>query len=306
MNMRIKNTLHNQKNIISKNKEIRIALYYLLLILVLLSTACQVSEPVDKILEKFHDATSEYVMVTAHRARTGNQDYPENSISAIKHAIDVGVDIIELDVKVTLDNVVILNHDQTIDRTTTGKGNPEEYTWEELQQFRLKLSDGTVTNEKIATFEEALKLAKGKVMIDIDLKTSNLKSVVDVVKKTNTIKQVLFFDSSFEILNEVISLCPESIVMPRARSYETADLALHLFETPVIHIDDSFYTEKLTKLIRNRNARVWINALGKGDEKIRNNQIEELIKNLLRFKANIIQTDELEILIPYLESKGLR
>ena len=291
---------------ISKNKEIRFAPHYLLLILVLLSTACQVSKPVDKILEEFHDATSEYVMVTAHRARTGNQDYPENSISAIKHAIDAGVDIIELDVKVTLDSVVVVNHDQTIDRTTTGTGNPEEYTWEELQQFRLKLSDGTVTNEKIATFEEALKLAKGKVMIDIDLKTSNLKPVVDVVKKTNTLKQVLFFDSSFEILNEIIYLCPEAMVMPRARSYETADSALQLFETPVIHIDDSFYTEELTELIRGENARVWINALGERDEKIRNNQIDEPIRNLLRFKANIIQTDESELLIPYLESKGLR
>ena len=289
-----------------KNKEIPIAINFLLLLLVVLFTAFQVSDPVDKILEKFHDATSKYVMVAAHRSRTGNHDYPENSISAIKHAINTGVDIIELDVKVTLDNVVILNHDQTIDRTTTGKGNPEEYTWEELQQFRLKLSDGTVTNEKIATFEEALQLAKGKVMIDIDLKTSNLKPVVDIVKKTNTIKQVLFFDSSFEIIDEIISLCPEIMVMPRARSYETADSALHLFETPVIHIDDSFYTERLTKLIRDRNARVWINALGKGDEKMRNNQIVELIENLLRFKANIIQTDESELLIPYLKSKGLR
>ena len=96
------------------------------------------------------------------------------------------------------------------------------------------------------------------------------------------------------------------MVMPRARSYETADSALQLFETPVIHIDDSFYTQELTDLIRGENERVWINALGERDKKIRNNQIDEPIQNLLRFKANIIQTDESELLIPYLESKGLR
>jgi glycerophosphoryl diester phosphodiesterase len=262
------------------------------------------AQSIDKILAKFHDANSEYVMVAAHRA--GHNGFVENSIPAIQHAMDLGVDIIELDVKVTKDGVVVLNHDGTIDRTTNGTGNPEEYTWEDLQNFRLKMPDGTLTNERLATFEEALNLVKGKAMIDIDIKTSNLKPIIDVIKKTNTANQVFFFDNDYDALKEVLSMMPEAIIMPRAYSYEMADSALKVFTPAVVHIDESFYTPEVTSLIRTKNARIWINALGEQDYLIHEGETEKALKNLLKYGANIIQTDEPELLIPLLELRGLR
>lgn len=262
------------------------------------------AQSIDKILAKFHDANSEYVMVAAHRA--GHNGFVENSIPAIQHAMDLGVDIIEIDVKVTKDGVVVLNHDGTIDRTTNGTGNPEEYTWAELQKFRLKMPDGTLTNERLATFEEALNLVKGKAMIDIDIKTSNLKPIIDVIKKTNTTNQVFFFDNDYDALKEVLSMMPEAIIMPRAYSYEMADSALKMFTPAVVHIDESFYTPEVTSLIRTKNARIWINALGEQDYLIHEGETEKALKNLLKYGANIIQTDEPELLIPLLELRGLR
>ena len=79
-------------------------------------------------------------MVAAHRG--AHKVHVENSISAIKQAIDMGVEIIEVDVKVTKDNIPVLNNDRKINRTTNGTGNPEEYTWNELQKFKLKMPDG--------------------------------------------------------------------------------------------------------------------------------------------------------------------
>ncbi|GAB1452138.1 hypothetical protein MASR2M47_21940 [Draconibacterium sp.] len=262
------------------------------------------AQSIDKILAKFHDANSDYVMVAAHRA--GHNGFVENSIPAIQHAIDLGVDIIELDVKVTKDSVVVLNHDGKIDRTTNGKGNPEEYTWKELQKFRLKMPDGTLTNERLATFEEALNMAKGKAMIDIDIKTGNLKPVVDAIKKTGMQSQVFFFDNDYDALKEVLSLMPEALLMPRAYSYEMADSALKVFTPAVIHIDESFYSHELTSLIRGKNARIWINALGEQDYLIHEGETEKALKNLLKHGANIIQTDEPELLIPLLELRGSR
>ncbi len=290
-------------NLFQKNlAKVRFAGLFISLTLFL--AACQTQQPVDKILEKFHNPESGYVMVSAHRA--GHNGNPENSIAAIQHAIDVGVDFVELDVKVTTDGIVVLNHDRTINRTTTGTGDPEEYSWEELQKFKVKLPDGTITNKPLATFEDALNLVKGKVMVDIDLKTSNLQPVMDLVEKTNTLKQVIFFDSDFEILKEVLKLNPNAMVMPRAHSYETADSALQIFSPPVVHIDDSFYTEKVTSLITGKGARTWINALGDQDDIIRAGNTEQAVNNVLKFGANVVQTDEPEILIPYLKSKGLR
>ncbi len=257
-----------------------------------------------KVLAAFNDGKSGYVMVAAHRA--SHKMYVENSIPAIKHAIEIGVDVIEVDVKVTKDSVVVLNHDGKIDRTTNGTGDPEKYTWAELQQFRLEMPDGTLTNEKLATFEEALLLAKGKALIDIDIKTSNLKPVVDVIKKTGTQNQVFFFDNDYDALKEVLKMLPEAILMPRAYSYEMADSALRIFAPEVLHIDESFYTPEVTKLIKQKDARIWINALNGADRQIKMGNGPVAIDNLLRFGANIIQTDEPKKLIEILKEKGLR
>lgn len=278
--------------------------FFTLVSLFLVSCQTQQSVPVEKILEKFHNTHSNYVMVAAHRA--GHNGHPENSLSAIQHAIDIGVNVIEVDVKVTLDSVVVLNHDRTIDRTTNGSGDPENYTWPELKKFRLKMPDGTLTNEHLATFEEALKLAKGKTMIDIDIKTGNLKPIVEVINKTDTWNQVFFFDNDYDALKEVLSMKPEAMLMPRAYSYEMADSALNVFHPEVIHIDKSFYTQKLVNLIKDENARIWINALGDQDVLIRKGDVDEALNNLLKYGANVIQTDEPEILIPALKAKGLR
>ena len=266
--------------------------------------SCKTQQPIDRILDRFHNLDSDYVMVAAHRA--GHNGNVENSLPAIQHAIDLGVDIIEVDVKVTTDGVVVLNHDGTINRTTTGTGDPESYSWAELQNFRLKMPDGTVTKERLATFEEALNMVKGKAMIDIDIKTGNLEPVIAAIKKTGTEKQVFFFDNDYYALKEVLTLLPEALIMPRAYSYEMADSALNTFSPPVVHIDDSFYTEELSQLIKGKKARIWINALGEQDDYIRKGQTDKALYNLLKYKANIIQTDEPEILIPLLKSKGQR
>ena len=277
--------------------------FFTLLTLFLISCQTQQSESVDSILNKFHNAHSNSVLVTAHRA--GHNGHPENSLSAIQHAIDIGVDVIELDVKVTLDSVVVLNHDRTIDRTTNGTGDPESYTWPELSKFLLKMPDGTLTEEHLATFEDALKMTKGKAMVDIDIKTGNLKPVVDVINKTDTWNQVFFFDNDYDALKEVLSMKPDAMLMPRAYSYEMADSALNVFHPEVIHIDESFYSQKLTDLIKGENARIWINALGDQDDLIRKGDMDEALNNLLKYGANIIQTDEPELLIPALKAKGL-
>ncbi len=257
-----------------------------------------------KVFAALKDGESDYVMVAAHRA--GHNGYVENSVSAINHAIEIGVDIIELDVKATTDSVVVLNHDGKIDRTTNGTGDPEKYTWAELQKFRLEIPNKTLTNERLATFEEALLLAKGKALIDIDIKTGTLKPVVDAIKKTGTANQVFFFDNDYNALKEVLAMLPEALIMPRAYNYQMADSALRVFSPEVVHIDESFYTPELTKMLKQKDVRILINALDRIDRQIRRGNGPAEIDSLMRFGANIIQTDEPEILIPLLEKKGLR
>lgn len=81
----------------------------------------------------YRSLQSNSVLVVSHRADWRNA--PENSLQAIQNCIDMGVDIIEIDLKKTKDGHLILMHDKKIDRTTTGKGYPADYTLEELRQF---------------------------------------------------------------------------------------------------------------------------------------------------------------------------
>ena len=265
-------------------------------------SAAFAQEKVEQIRKEFLDANSKIVLVAAHRA--AHHQYPENSLPAIQEAIDLGVDIVELDVKVSKDGIPVLMHDGTINRTTTGTGEPSDFTLEQLRQFHL-IHKGDTTDQIIPTFEEALKLTKGKIMVDIDLKTDQLHPIIEVVKKAGCENQVFFFDSDYEALQFVRNTEPEMYLMPRAYSLEMADSAIARFHPQVVHIDFSFYTKEVSKFIKSNDARIWINALGAIDPAFGTAKEDEAMDKLLKFGANIIQTDKPELLLKALKKRDL-
>ncbi len=257
---------------------------------------------VDQIRAELLNSESEIVLVAAHRA--AHLHHPENSIPAIKAAIAMGVDILELDVKVTKDGIPVLMHDGTIDRTTTGSGKPSDYTFKELRKLRL-IHNGDTTNEKIPSFRQALKLAKGKALIDIDIKTDKLDPIITVIKKLKLEDHVFWFDNDYLALDYVESVDQDFMIMPRAYSYEMADSAITRFQPELIHIDFSFYDHEVVKLIKANKARVWINALGEPDKLLAEGKEDEALERLLKHGANVIQTDQPELLIKALEKRAL-
>ena len=257
---------------------------------------------VDDIRKHFLDANSNVVLVAAHRA--AHIEDPENSIPAILKAIELGVDIVELDVKVSKDGVPVLMHDGTIDRTTTGSGKPSDYTYEELKQFRL-IHEGKTTDQLIPTFDEALKLIKGKIMVDIDLKTDQLDPIIEDIRKNDCEDHVFFFDSDYEALDYLKQADQNFYLMPRAYSYEMADSAIVRFKPEVIHIDFKFYTAEVVELIKSKNARIWINALGLPDTAFGTENEDKAMDKILKYGANIIQTDQPELLLKALQKRSL-
>jgi glycerophosphoryl diester phosphodiesterase len=229
----------------------------------------------------------------------------ENSLASINKAIALGVDVVELDVRTTKDGFLVLMHDSNIDRTTTGKGKVEDLTLAELKTFRLKAPYGRISEETIPTFEAALKIIKGKIMVDIDMKTDNVKGLVEAVEKTGTNSDVFYFDNDYHQLDAVIKMESAAQLMPRAYSFKMADSAIVRYAPPVVHIDPKFYTKELSKMLRDNNSRIWINALGAADAYIRYGRGEKILTELLGNGANMIQTDEPEMLLELLRFKGL-
>ncbi|KAA5276649.1 glycerophosphodiester phosphodiesterase family protein, partial [Bacteroides eggerthii] len=119
-----------------------------------------------EIRNTFLSGNTSLLLVVAHRADWRNA--PENSLQGIQNCIDMGVDMVEIDLKKTKDGHLVLMHDKLINRTMNGKGRPEDYTLAELKALRLKNGAGCKTRHQIPTFEEVMTLCKGKIMVNVD------------------------------------------------------------------------------------------------------------------------------------------
>lgn len=101
------------------------------------------------------------VFVAAHRGWMAR--YPENTMSAFRAALDLGVDQLETDVRITKDGALVLIHDATVDRTTNGTGKVCDLTLAQLKD--LDAGNG----EKIPEFWELLELVKNHPTVTLDL-----------------------------------------------------------------------------------------------------------------------------------------
>lgn len=117
-------------------------------------------------------------MIIAHRGVHNNKNIPENSIEAFKLAIEKEY-AIEFDIQITKDNKLVIFHDDNVVRMTGINKDIQDMTYDEV--MNLKLLD---TNYKIPTFRELLDLVNGKVLLDIEIKsTKKVDLITDLVLK---------------------------------------------------------------------------------------------------------------------------
>lgn len=127
-----------------------------------------------------------YPLVSAHRG--GDTDgYPENAIETFAHWANKFPLIIECDIRMSKDSVLVLMHDETLDRTSNGTGKVSDYTLSELKELILKDPNGEATKFKIPTLEEALNWGKGKVLFTLDVKQNVPYTLLSqVIQLTNS------------------------------------------------------------------------------------------------------------------------
>ncbi|MEM2788651.1 MAG: glycerophosphodiester phosphodiesterase family protein [Candidatus Bathyarchaeia archaeon] len=168
------------------------------------------------------------IEVIGHRGAAGLE--PENTLRSIRKAIEIGVDRVEIDVRVTKDGRLVVIHDETVDRTTNGHGYVRDMTFEEIR----KLDAGK--GEKVPTLEEALNLTRGKVILQIELKVAEAtEPTIELIEENGAEREVvitsfihsllkkvrylnpairtgaLFFDVQEDIFERTISACAEAI-----------------------------------------------------------------------------------------------
>lgn len=130
------------------------------------------------------------ILISGHRGGR-ESGYPENSIEGFQRVLTQMPAFFEIDPRLTKDSVIVLMHDPTLDRTTNATGNLSDYTFAELQSFRLKDHEGNITSAEIPTLEEVIKWSKGKTVINLDKKDVPLHMIVDLIKKHKAEKHVM-------------------------------------------------------------------------------------------------------------------
>lgn len=145
----------------------------------------------------------------AHRGYSGK--YDENTMKAFIKAIEFNADGIETDVQLTKDNIPVIIHDETIDRTTNGSGFVKDYIFNEIQRFK------TINGEKIPRLEDLLEIFKKSNLkvLNLELKNSIInyegleKIVLDLVKKYNIEDKVIISSFNHYSLLKVKELNPK-------------------------------------------------------------------------------------------------
>lgn len=289
----------------------------LVILLVSLNVASQTRS--DKLLNNLHDKNSKYIFVIAHRGDWRNA--PENSIQCIENAIEMGVDMVEIDIQPTKDRNFICMHDETLERTSTGVGAIKDYTTEELKKLVLRSGNGIKTRRQIPTLEEVLKVCKNRILVNIDKGEKYIKEILPIIKKCDMEKQVIIKGKyPVEKVKESYGSSQGMLYMPIIDLWNNKSVAsVHEFIKDFVPVayelcfkDEKSLDLNIINSIVESGSRVWINTLwdslcgGHDDE---NALIEGKDKHwgwILEHKATMIQTDRPQELIHYLEEKGLR
>lgn len=279
-----------------------------------------VSNSISNILKNLNDSKSKHIMVIAHRGDWRNA--PENSIQAIQNCINMGIDMVEIDVRITKDNKLVVIHDKTLNRTTTGKGLVSEWTLDSLKTLYLKNGLGHPSKHKIPTLEEVLLVAKGKILINIDKSYNYFDKVFNILKETKTFNQVIIkgFNKTIEQVKLDFGARLDSIIFMPVINLDKQPNAIEIIENyqkelkplafEIVFSKDNFKILNDFSKIKNKGSRIWVNSLwgslnaNHDDDKAVNN-LDNIYGWYINKGVNMIQTDRPEMLLNYLMSKNL-
>lgn len=280
------------------------------------------STPAAAVLQKLKQPKEGHVLVISHR---GDWRYaPENSLAAIQRCIDLGVDVVEIDVRLTKDGYLVAMHDLTVDRTTNGSGKVSELTLAEVKELRLKNACGARgSRQQVPTLEEVMQLAKDKIMINLDkTEGKTVREAYDILVKTGTVHQAIFKGNDhLEVMREKYGSLMDSInYMPKVW-YDLPDIPAYVKAynndlSPMAYemLFDSEESPVFAQIQSMNETGITVLAIALWDELCAGHTDEKALIDgpdkawgwLVENGANAIMTDRPEMLLDYLQTKGLR
>ena len=236
------------------------------------------------------------IAVIAHRAGRGIM--PENTLSAIRNAIRLGVDYVELDIRATRDGQLVIMHDGKVDRTTNGTGAVKDLDFAAIRALNAgQKFDAIYKGEQVPTFDEVLALCRGRTHIYVDHKEAPIPQMLAAIKAQGMEHEVVIYNGP-GALKEWKKAAPHIPVMPSLPTVyrKPGGVAEFEKELPAEVLDGNLveWTKELVDQAHALGVKVYVDNLGPNDN-------PKGFRKAIEMGVDGIQTDYPDHLIAYLK-----
>ncbi|AUC81062.1 glycerophosphodiester phosphodiesterase family protein [Lacinutrix sp. Bg11-31] len=172
------------------------------------------------LIEAFEYSANAAPIISVHRGGKSIKNYPENCLETLQYVNDSIPAIYEIDVAKTTDHKLVLLHDNSLERTTTGIGKLTSHTYKELSDYYLKDAFGNETTFKIPLFTDVLKWAKtNNVILTVDIKRSvNVETVIDAIRAEKAEDVCIIITYDMQQAKNAYKLAPDLLLSVSARN----------------------------------------------------------------------------------------
>lgn len=232
-------------------------------------------------------------LVGAHRGGPA-EGFPENAIQTFSHALTYGPVLLECDVRMTRDSVLVLMHDETLGRTTTGRGPVRAKTLDRLRSVRLVAEAGGPTRFEVPTVSEALAWAEGRAILELDIKEDVPRSlVVEALQRNEALDQALVITYSLADARWYHERLPDLILSASAETRDEAEALINQIEPSrlVGWVGVGEVPSGPTEVFSNRGVPVAVGTFGEVDNRARQQGLAAYHR-LFDQGADIVATDE--------------
>ncbi|MBN1469800.1 MAG: glycerophosphodiester phosphodiesterase [Fusobacteriaceae bacterium] len=217
------------------------------------------------------------ILNIAHRGFSGL--YPENTLIAFKNAIEAGCDGIETDLHLTKDGIIVLCHDETIDKTTNGSGFIREYSYSDLIKFDAGIKfNMKFKGEIIPTLEDLLIIVNDKnIILNLELKNDIIhyegleEKTLELIDKYKMIDKVIISSFNHDSMKKIRQLNTKikiGLLVDKNLEISTEDIK-KILPNSINPNYKSLYNLSSYEKIKNKNLEIFPYTI---------NEVSDLIK----------------------------
>lgn len=243
-----------------------------------------------------HPINEDYPSIAAHRGGKNIKGYPENCLETIQYLYEKGIRMFEIDIQQTKDNRVVLMHDKSLERTTTGVDYLSKLSWQSLRTLRLTDDFGNTTDYHIPLLKTVLEWAAEKqdVFLELDLKDvsyDRLRMLLHGYNSvTNRIILIAYSQSQAEELANIFPKYHLSVPMRNSREFERMMTSKIPKNKMLAFTGTRRSAPELYRKIKAQNIPVIFGSLGNIDQQAARKG-DEIYREFFASGVDILATD---------------